>query len=833
MYLKRQEIAGFKSFATRTKLKFEPGVVAIVGPNGSGKSNIADSVRWVLGEQSARLLRTKKGEELIFGGTESKPKASMAEVTLVLDNNDEKMPIDFREVEITRRLYRSGESDYLLNGNRVRLADIEDILARSGFGQHSYSVVGQGMIDSLILASPAERKLLFDEASGIRVFELRREASLKKLEKTKLDLLRTSDIITELEPKAKLLSDQAKLLSRRGELENNLDQARRSYLNGNLGRLEQQISQYKKEHESTATKLTDVLGQLKQIHHVQAEEKKSRAARSRQFASLTRQLKKIELSRDRQFNQLVVAQAELNLLKETQADESKDEDIKSVRSQLVAEEKSLSTLRARYDKVGTVIAALEQEIGAFDSRITALTAELNGVRSRLQKGQKKEYLQHALGLVSLLNHHRQKPYLTPDQFKLTLHKLARFIRLAADDKSDELTAQIGRLQNLITKVLSNREEVAEKLVNEILKQRSLELDINSVEAVMSSLIERRDSVLGPTAKRYTMKEDIDKRSRGIDQMQAAVERLDGEIVELRAKIYHDNEAAVASGSANLNQARAAEELGRVQARLQADVDLLKQQVKTAEQEHAKLLKQASEWFGSGFSAAGSTKVSEPTELDEIVRLEAEIELIGELDPGLTGQAVAEQTRLQFLTEQRADLTKATADLEEIITGLEGLIAEKFEQAFTKINLKFNDYFKRLFGGGSATLKLKKDNLGQYGIEIKATPPGKKVELLTSLSGGERALAAVALLTAILNVNPSPFVILDEVDAALDDANSLKFARILHELAKKTQVIVITHNHETMKIADQLFGVTTDKNSDSVIFSAKLTQARELAEHTGK
>ena len=322
---------------------------------------------------------------------------------------------------------------------------------------------------------------------------------------------------------------------------------------------------------------------------------------------------------------------------------------------------------------------------------------------------------------------------------------------------------------------------------------------------------------------------IDKDSKIITDLQVKVDQLDEEIANLRAKMVAENKTQQSASSAGIEQAKVAEQLSHDQAELQAKVSLIDDELKLADREIMELEKRAQKWFSGNSNLANLPTKSQLTSLEEIAKLEAEIEVIGELDPALAAEADEEQARLRFLTEQKADLESAITDLEKIIGGLERLIGEKFERAFARINTKFSQYFERLFGGGKASINLKKDSLGQYGIEIKASPPGKKVELLTSLSGGERALAGMALLAAITTVNPSPFVILDEVDAALDDTNSLKFARILRELSSKSQVVVITHNHETMKIADQLFGVTTDKVGDSVLFSVKLEQARELVE----
>lgn len=830
LYLKKLEIAGFKSFGSRTKLKFGPGVVAVVGPNGSGKSNIADSVRWVLGEQSAKLLRLKKSEELIFNGTEAKPKSSMAEVSLLLDNSDEKMPIDFREIEITRRLYRSGESDYLLNGNKVRLADIEDILARSGFGQHSYSVIGQGMIDNLILASPAERKLMFDEASGIRVFELRREANVKKLEKTKLNLIRTGDIIKELEPRTELLAGQASKLSRQAELTNKLENARKSYLSAGISELKKHTADLEVEKIKLKKADGQLATQLSQIHDLQISQKKVQTGRNSQFAIFTRQLKKAETSRDQHFNSLVVAQAELNVLKEAVNDnESTKHELKAVIAELKTAERQLALINKRHGRLNETAAEIESQIEKFNNRLADLTTELNRHRHKLTKSQKQEYLHHALGLVLLLGKNQKKPSLKADQVNIVLHKLARMIKLATEDKTDEVMAEISRLQNLITKVMARREEVSERQTEEVLKLRSLELDINVVELQIKDLKQKRKQLTNAEPDRHDAVKSIRERTKVIAGLQLKVDELDGKIVALREKIYEENKSQQDSSSASIEQARAAESLSREQASLQAKISSIDAQIRHASSEMARLTGLGGKWFGGSYKPNGLPLGQTVIDLSEITKLEAEIEVIGELDPAIIKEALSEQARLKFLTEQRSDLEAAIADLEKIIRGLEGLINEKFERAFARINRNFNEYFSRLFEGGKASITLKKDSLGQYGIEIKASPPGKKVELLTSLSGGERALAGMALLAAITTVNPSPFVILDEVDAALDDVNSLKFARILRELAAKSQVIVITHNHETMKIAHQLYGVSTDKAGDSVLFSVKLEKTRELAE----
>src|SRR3989344_4305707 len=235
MYLKSLEINGFKSFSNKTVLNFAPSkdgycsITGIVGPNGSGKSNVADAVRWVLGEQSMKLLRAKKSDDIIFGGSESKGKMSMASVTMIIDNQDGKLPIGYDELVITRRSYRTGDNEYLINGHKVRLLDLQLLLAKAQFGQGSYSVIGQGMIDKMLLQTPAERKDFFDEAFGIKEFQIKRHQAELKLKNTRQHIEQADGLLLEVSPRLKSLSRQVKKLQERQEVETELRAAQEAY----------------------------------------------------------------------------------------------------------------------------------------------------------------------------------------------------------------------------------------------------------------------------------------------------------------------------------------------------------------------------------------------------------------------------------------------------------------------------------------------------------------------------------------------------------------------------------------------------------------------------
>src|SRR6185369_8800687 len=239
MYLKRLEIHGFKSFAQKTTLEFSSGVIAIVGPNGSGKSNVADSLRWVLGEQSPKIIRGKKADDVIFAGSDKKVRQGFAEVTATFDNADRRIPVDSSEVSIGRRVDRTGESEYLLNGNKVRLLDIVDLVLKSNIGTSRYTVIGQGTIDQMILAGPIEIKNLIDEASGVKTYYLKRERTLRRLEQTAQNLMRAEDLIKEIEPRLKSLRRQAKKMEARAEIEGELKVYQREFFGNTFWQLNQ------------------------------------------------------------------------------------------------------------------------------------------------------------------------------------------------------------------------------------------------------------------------------------------------------------------------------------------------------------------------------------------------------------------------------------------------------------------------------------------------------------------------------------------------------------------------------------------------------------------
>ncbi|MBI5405373.1 MAG: AAA family ATPase, partial [Candidatus Kerfeldbacteria bacterium] len=293
MYLEKLDIQGFKSFAVKSNLEFRTGITAIVGPNGSGKSNVADAIRWVLGEQSLKTIRGKKAEDVIFAGSDKKTKLGAAEVSLYLNNEDGQAPIDFSEVVITRRVYRDGTGEYLINKRAVRLQDIQMLLAKSNFGQRTYSVIGQGMVDQILVTSPQERKHFFDEAAGVRQYQLKREQTVSKLDSTRDNLRQAEILMQEIEPRLRSLTRQVRRLERRAEVEKELFGLQSVYYRGllhdlrtQLGATNAKLTSFEAERQSRDAAVTKLNGQL--------ASREGEQTRSEAFANLQRQYERIQ-----------------------------------------------------------------------------------------------------------------------------------------------------------------------------------------------------------------------------------------------------------------------------------------------------------------------------------------------------------------------------------------------------------------------------------------------------------------------------------------------------------------------------------------------------------
>lgn len=777
MFLKSLELVGFKSFAKRTVLGFDAGITAVVGPNGSGKSNIADAIRWVLGAQSKKAVRGKVSADVIFSGTGTKAAMGLAEVSLTFDNAKKLLPYDYDEVVITRRLYRSGDSEYLINGARVRLADLQHALAVAGIGAETYTVIGQGMVDRVLSQSAKDRRTMFEEAAGVRQFYLRRDEARRKLSETTTNLSRVEDILKELEPRLTLLRRQASVLEQREEIEGKLQ----------------------------AAYLAKFGHRYREVHGEFKAASAQRADRNREFLAISSELKTLtteitELRKQQhgvQLNELFRKQNELRERQtESQAALGKAatarEVAKASRSQLELHRQQLAD-RLQYLEESTDKAPdASPDAQAAEQRYTKATKAFDGALDALAKAIEAKEMDRLTELV------------------VVLKTAATGLKIAND----------GRMKHAAEgEAVRMRDEQRQRHEREV--------------AAVQSQFKQVEKDLADRTKTFAAEsEAVDKLTEQLSETEKELSLLTKEIETEQAK-GTGNPEVLEKKEADLDAKR------KTYDAYQSDLNGLNVELAKLETRLEDLHGEARTKLGDAFPPKAEQTLPDASlgEDANIAKLERKMLELGGIDPEVTKEHQEVEERHGFLSTQAEDLRKAKEDLERVIRQLERKSRTIFQEAFERINEQFGEHFKQLFGGGQATLTLVEEKKEEgdeasptdYGIDIAATPPGKRLQSLAMLSGGERALTSVALLFAILKVNPSPFVMLDEVDAALDEANTGRFADTLKDLGESTQFIVVTHNRDTMRAAKMLYGVTMDETGISTMLSLKLPEAEKVAQ----
>jgi chromosome segregation protein len=824
VYLKRITVTGFKSFASKTVLDLEPGMTAVVGPNGSGKSNIADAIRWALGEQNKSRLRLGERDEVVFAGSDKRARASLAEVTLLFNNDNGTFPLDLTEVEISRRLYRSGESEYCLAGRPIKLAALQQLLAEAGFGVGSYAVIGQGTIDSLLLSSPAERKLLFDEAAGIRGAELGREASVRKLAATETNLVRLRDIATELAPRAASLERTRNVTRDRDRLATRVTELRSTWLATALAELKQATATCRDQIETADRFIHRLRHESASLKHDQDWQLARASTHEAQIKAHRRELQDLERARDEAALILGAAQSRATEAERTRID---PHDLKRRQARLT----QLATdLAGRIDETSEELQMnkasarrAQTAIEGTGKLVSAAQSELIELRQQLSDGTRHQYVSHALALVKSIAVQLDDPTTELESLRLLVHKTGRLLSHASRTGEAELAARLKVAQAKLEAAMAKRETATEHQTNVTLTRRSLEIEQAAQVAETERLAAEREQL---QALQLQLDHQDDRSAELVQTVRRAEEAL-------KAATTRMHDARSASEHATAAPADAVAQLAVRLERVRQELATARQERDRASELRKEYRQQASEIEAARLSGAITPGIADLASgsaqlAATLSRLEGELDGQNRLAAQLDTEYDEVTTRQRELTDQITDLEVAKADLETMVDRLGQLVQTRFRENFARLNTEFARQAERLFAGGNAGLELTEDDDGKYGIVIKLNPKGKRLASLAALSGGERALAGVALLAAILAVNPSPFIVLDEIDAALDDANAGRLSEIMATLAATSQLIVITHNRQTMKAAKVLFGVTMNDHHVSHLLSLHLEEATQLA-----
>lgn len=819
MLISKLDVAGFKSFGKKNTLRFQNGITAIIGPNGSGKSNIADAIRWVLGEQKISKLRVAKAEDVIFNGTDDSHQSSMAQVSIELVSEKySNTQGESGEIVITRKLYRSGESELLLNGKKVKRIVIEELLAKSGFGTQTYTVVAQGMIDKLLTATGSERKMLFDEASGIRQYDIKRIEAYRNLKSAIQNLKNINLIITELSPAATILQKQSDSQMKLKELKERLIVAQTNYLNYSYNQILHVQNDTNSKIKVNSKALKEVTKKISNIKSISINTQQQ----NKNLSIQTNRLNSLERKKEVLTNKLYENKNLLDLLnKNKESLQPKIEDIRLLEKEMTNLDGINKKLNTQHLGNSDEIKKLQKLIDDLTDSLTGLNKNLDYLQLQINKSQKKEYILHAISLarearIQLRQAKSRKPIDT------TILKITKILELAGQDDATEMALSFSKLQNTITRTMSRREEIIERQTKDIIRLRSLELDISANQSSKKEL-ELKIANLNNQIKAHAgVEHKISIAQSKISEIEKASKVTNKEIDQLRNILYQSNQ----NQSKDFTKATEIEKLTTEKTRYEFVIEQLHKDLDHNQQNLANLEKKALAWNINNYRHKNEKTLKAYT-IDEIEDLTVQLRSIEQIDPDVMIEAKESAQRIEFLKNQQNDLQIAIEDTQRLIQSLQADMKKQFEKSFKKINQSFNKYFSTLFKGGHAVLELERFE-EDYGIEIKVSPPGKRSKSINTLSGGEKALAAIALLAAIIVNNPSPFIVLDEVDAALDDENSKIFTHVLAELSKHSQILLITHNQETMQIANNLFGITNSKNGATEVLGLELNQADQYA-----
>lgn len=842
MYLAALELSGFKSFAKPTKLPFEPGLTCVVGPNGTGKSAVADGIRWVLGEQSLKSIRAKRSEDVIFAGSRLRSRLGQAEVSLTLADADA-AGLDTPELVITRRIDRAGNSAYLVNDRPVRLFDLAELLARVGFAQKSYTVIPQGMIDALVTASPQERRQMFEDATGVTPLLLKRERTERRLEETRQQVLRARDVLRELEPRLRTLKRQAARARSRAEVETGLRRAEEQYAALRWALLTEQLTNAQQEQDTADAALAEHRATLSAMRRPSADI----AAEAHALPKLQQTIEDLR-SQEREM-----------LVSVTRAEVTGADGVDRLAEELAARTKERMKLAHEEQELQQRVRTAEQRAEELSRDLTRMAG---GLPSTSGSGGLSRDARRALGevrerLAAFLDHARdvQGPKDLP----------------ALIEAGEALEAAVADFEATIGDVFEDDALTSSTAVPRLselaAEQTRVQGDLRSLEVRLATLRERLRAVDEriETLKRQqsVLRLSAQHPVEDLASLQARLLEVRNTLKEHEAELLRVHDALLRAHAAS---ARSEADERRTQTALrEAEEQRTTALTKLAESRVRRddLLRETKEHLGEEFLEQlerGAVRVhgeqQEPARRHEIEQLRRKLLDIGGIDASVLEEETVVAQRVTELTTHVADLDTAEKSLRTAMKELAQHIHDRFTGAFSAMNEGFNRYFREVFGGGRASLSLVKpqpvehvlpdvvggeaeaeleeatdDESGPHvhelpaGVEIHAHPPGKKVSALAQLSGGEKALTSIALLFAILEARSSPFVVLDEVDAALDESNSRRFAHLLKGMAERTQFIVITHNRATMEVARALYGVTMGDDGVSQLLSVKLEEVQ--------
>ncbi len=697
MHISKLEIFGFKSFAKKETVVFDSGITGIVGPNGCGKTNIVDAIRWVLGEQKTKRLRSSKMEDVIFNGASNVKPLGLCEVFLTIENNKGLLPVEYSEVEIGRRLYRSGESEYFINRNNCRLKDISNLFVDTGLTSDAYSVIELNMIEQILSDKDDSRRQMFEEAAGVNKYKAKRRSALKKFDLNSRDLERIDDIILEIEIQVKALDLQLKRFKRHEKLTSELKEL---------------------ELDLASARITDLENVILPLEEMLKKKNKV-------------------------------------LQKTTSKKEVESVEFDNSREAYLKEKESLATMKAKVDKLTEKLLSEIQEKNQESSKgVVLLEDELQKKINQLNQFD-KDYIK----IVSNQDVTKNLSDESREKFKNKNYTV-----IETDKKYEKLKASIQDYKDKIDKFRKEQEFDFSKM-DESIKKIQDQINSNNLD------LEKKEN-------------DVNKAFIKMESIRA---KLDSDKFSKDDLFYEIKEAEMKIAESKIKKT-------------QIEQNII-------------------EKFGNDIVLRDVKDYNISDMVFRVEKIKRSIDSIGPINWAVKDEHEEKTARLNNLLEQKADLIDAENNLKEAIKKIDIVAQEQFFDTYNQVKENFETMFTVFFNGGKGSIELSDPNDPlNSDINIFAQPPGKRNNSLKMLSAGEKSLTAIALLFSIYQYKPSPFCILDEIDAPLDDINIKKFTDVIKDYSKTTQFIMVTHNKLTMESADCIYGVTAEKQGISKLMS---------------
>ena len=977
MYLKEIEISGFKSFADKINLNLDNEITCIVGPNGSGKSNIVDAIRFVLGEQSVKSLRGDSlMSDVIFSGSKNRNPMHAASVTLTFDNSDNYLKIPYQTVSVKRRLYKTGDNEYFLNGEKCRLKDIIDLFLDSGMGRDSFNIISQGDISKLLSNSAYDRRLVIEEAAGILKYKKRREEAFRKLDKTNLNLDRANDIIQEVETRINPLKEQSEKATAYLEIKKKLE-------NIEVGVLVTEITNLNQEYIETKDKIkslnTSIISLNKKVNDPEIDELKIEVLNlEKKLQKINQELLSLSSLKEEINSQRLLLkerikyntndlknQETINYLTEKKLKLEKDLNLVSTDLDTIKLEKeelanNLENLVKKLKEIQEKNNYLQKEIVNKTNDYDRLINKIDILKSNLTENMylnnnvkrildnkrltgihdalinlisTSNIYQTCLDVVSLSN----KNFLVVDSSEsarnairyLKENNLGRVTFLPLDtikakyvdyDTQNKLTDMKGYLgiltdfleykeeykdiilnqfgnilvvdtlenANYISKIIQNKYRIVtldgeiihvggsitggslnnRNLINTKNELTDLELKSNLEKNTLTTLNKEKEelenNLIVIENNIQKIRTDLLLKSEELKNYEVKKEEQEKELKDLVLELNSYDTSCFNQELENLNKSyydksleydlkvkekdKILEEKDNLQSIVLEKEGFIKvnnQALKEQEKELQRLeilvnkldtkldndLNYLNQDYNLTYERARD-EYSLDLDMEEakslVIDYKNKLKNIGNVNLDSIEEYKNVLERYNFLTGERDDLLKAKDMLYSLIDEMDEVMKNDFYETFKELQVEFKKVFRSLFKGGDASLTLTDpDNLMETGVDIVASPPGKKLKTITLLSGGEKTLTAISLLFAILNIRQVPFCVFDEVEAALDEANVDNFGSYLHSYKDKTQFLLITHKKRTMEYAKTLYGITMQESGVSKLVSVKLEDKDKL------